>query len=367
MLSLHCAYLTSVAPSYLGSALEIMGRKINLSPEMKFKVYNEGVLPILNKCPPKPLNPAGEKEISEADESWKKCFGSSMTVDLGKVSSCIELRVSFAEKSCPAYSPCPITLHLRNNFTMPLHIGGVCLKLTAEPQKSGGPPLTTEPIVLKTLENSAMVLEPDKIFQIVLPFCPSPLPAEVKSLKVSSVWCTLLPSNEALPSAEGVVLLWQGPRKDVIEPIEQSPPPHTNFGLESHDKMKSISVINELTVISREPQIDIDVKYDSSGLVWEWLEVLVTISSKEKNTIKHPVLGLSLASQPGQQNLEQTTQISSSVAGCSALSGDTIVMSSVSDVTLPDIEPSSSISTTLYIKCLTATTRNFSLTVSVKK
>ncbi|KAK4294863.1 hypothetical protein Pmani_032542 [Petrolisthes manimaculis] len=348
-LALQCAYNTASLMEYCSVALEMMGKKLDVTQQHKLTVH-ANLTKILKGEPPEPesnntTTTTANRGVDEVREAWMSLLGSHMspiTVDMTTLVPCLEVRASFTQHRVHVDQRVNVMVKIRNSFVSTLYLSSVSVTTNIHSYNDK----------LIETDSEKLILPPNQTTDIHLSFLP--LVEDVgKKVKVTEVRAQLGGSD----SVVGVVLQWAGVGNEGVTAHTADTPAFLEFSVLCQDAYDTTVPIPETEILPRQPQLSIECEYDSTSLVWEWLPITVNITNTEESPIADISLNLGLDSS-SPSSLEHTTQVCTS----SGLQSDKLG-SQVCGFRCGDLRMAEKSSVTFYVKSLTASERTLHLKV----
>lgn len=344
VLGLKCAFNTAAITEYFALALEHMGKKMSTADEEKKRVHNN-LLRLLSGVAPEPEPGTSPEILTAATEAWSTLLGaqvSPITVDMTALVPCLEVRASFQKSQYHVDQEVSVLVKIRNTFGCTVFLSSLSVGISSMSHLDR----------LVEANPEKLVLPPGQVIEVPLHFVPH-VEDVGKKLKVIDVRIQL-----GAPGSTVVVWLhWSGSGNEGVTMHAASAPAFPEFSVLCRDEFDTAPPIAETDILPRQPLLTVEVNYDTTALVWEWLPVKVHLTNTEASMVSDITMNFGLHSS-SHSNLEHSTQVCSA----SGLQSDKLG-SQVTGFTCGNLSIGEATSLVFYVKSLTSSERTYTLKI----
>ncbi|XP_063193297.1 trafficking protein particle complex subunit 11 [Chroicocephalus ridibundus] len=360
--ALKCSYLMAQLKDYITYSLELLGRASNLKEDQKSRIEKNLIKVLMNESPdPEPDCDAAAVKASQ--KLWAdrvSLAGSNVfTIEVQDFIPFVQCKAKFLAPSFHVDVPVQFDVYLRADCPHPIRFSKLCISFNNQDynqycvveeayQKSD---------VLEQSSQGTMCLVPGKTRRFTFKFVAKTEDVG-KKIEITSV--DLILGSE---SGRCVILNWRGGGGDAAssqEALQAARSFRRRPKLPDNEvHWDSLTVQASTMIISRVPNISVQLRHEPPALTNEMYCLIVTVQSHEETVAKDVKLTAGL--KPGQDaNLTQKTQVT--LHGTDAC--DDSFPALLPDIPVGDLQPGEKLEKTIYIRCGTVGSRMFLVYVS---
>uniref|UniRef100_A0A8C5L7B6 Trafficking protein particle complex subunit 11 n=1 Tax=Jaculus jaculus TaxID=51337 RepID=A0A8C5L7B6_JACJA len=357
--ALKCSYLMAQLKDYITYSLELLGRGNNVLSRTLNKCLT---VPLQNESPD-PEPDCDVLAVKTAQKLWVdrvSLAGSNVfTIGVQDFVPFVQCKAKFHAPSFHVDVPVQFDVYLKADCPHPIRFSKLCVSFNnqeynqfcviEETSKASG--------VLENLTQGKMCLVPGKTRKLLFKFVAK---TEDVGKKIEITCVDLVLGSEM---GRCVVLSWQGGGGDAAssqEALQAARSFKRRPRLPDNElHWDSITVQASTMIISRVPNISVQLRHEPPALMNEMYCLVVTVQSHEKTQIRDVKLTAGL--KPGQDaNLTQKTHVT--LRGTEPC--DESYPALLTDIAVGDLKPGEQLEKTLYVRCGTVGSRMFLVYVS---
>ncbi|XP_042323158.1 trafficking protein particle complex subunit 11 isoform X2 [Sceloporus undulatus] len=360
--ALKCSYLMAQIKDYITYSLELLGRASTLKEDQKSRIEKNLIKILMNESPdPEPdCDPASVKAAQKLWADRVSLAGSNIfTIDVQDFVPFVQCKARFHAPSFHVDSPVQFDIYLKADCPHPIRFSKLCVSFNNQEynQYCVMEEVCERSDILESSMQETLCLIPGKTKKFTFKFVAKTEDVG-KKIEITSV--DLLLGSE---TGRCVILNWHGGGGDAASSQEALLAARSfkrRPKLPDNDThWDSLTVQASTMIISRVPNISVQLSHEPPALTNEMYCLIVTIQSHEKTIAKDVKLTAGL--KPGQDaNLTQKTHVT--------LNGTEMCDDSypalLPDIPVGDLEPGEKLEKTIYIHCGTVGTRMFLVYVS---
>uniref|UniRef100_A0A2D4J4X0 Trafficking protein particle complex subunit 11 n=1 Tax=Micrurus lemniscatus lemniscatus TaxID=129467 RepID=A0A2D4J4X0_MICLE len=360
--ALKCSYLMAQIKDYITYSLELLGRASTLKEDQKSRI-EKNLIKILMNENPDPESDCDAASVKAAQKLWAdrvSLAGNNIfTIEVQDFVPFVQCKTKFLAPSFHVDVPIQFDVYLKADCLHPLQFSKLCVNFSNQEYNQYCVMEENYPKfhILEPSTQGTLCLIPGKTKKFPFKFVAKTEDVG-KKIEITSV--DLILGSE---SGRCVILKWHGGGGDAAASREavlaarsfkrQSKLPDN----EVH--WNSLTIQASTMIISRMPNISVQLSHEPPALMNEMYCLTVTIESHEKTVAKDVKLTAGL--KPGQDaNLTQKTHVT--------LNGTEMCDDSypalLPDIPLGDLQPGEKLEKIVYIHCGTVGTRMFLVYVS---
>ena len=349
--SLKCAYLTAKIQEYVSNSMELIGKYAQCNQDAKVRIQMNLIRVMTNDVPePEPGLDQGCVEKAAALWAQIKNQATTFTVEMHGLLPFIETKACFVSETVTADSEMSVEVCLRVGCPFPVRLSKLMVMFNNAKYNAHCVLIDRRGITAASgqeVDSGDLYLKPQeaKVFK----FSFLPLSEDVgKQIEISSLalemgtedqCCAVLRWTGA--GGDHTTLMALGPSRPVIQPTPGGGPVDW-----------ALFVVNPLVkVLPRPAQVRVTPSHEPPCLLGEMYLIQVEVENREEGSI-HAVK-LSLGLQASEENQDQNTQISSSIAELEENKGSNLCL-----LEIGTMEKGETIKRDFFIKCLQAGNRS---------
>ncbi|KAF6085086.1 trafficking protein particle complex 11 [Phyllostomus discolor] len=360
--ALKCAYLMAQLKDYITYSLELLGRASTLKDDQKSRIEKNLINVLMNESPD-PEPDCDALAVKTAQKLWAdriSLAGSNVfTIGVQDFVPFVQCKAKFHAPSFHVDVPVQLDVYLRADCPHPVRFSRLCVGFNNQEynQLCVIQEASRASEVLENTTQGRMCLVPGKTRKFLFKFVAKTEDVG-KKIEITSV--DLVLGHE---TGRCVVLSWQGGGGDAAssqEALQAARSFRRRPRLpDSEVHWDSVVVQASTMIISRVPNVSVQLRHDPPALTNEMYCLAVTVRSQEKSPIRDVKLTAGL--KPGQDaNLTQKTQVT--LRGTELC--DESCPALLTDVPVGDLQPGEQLEKTLYVRCGTVGSRMFLVYVS---
>ncbi|XP_074887477.1 trafficking protein particle complex subunit 11 [Buteo buteo] len=360
--ALKCSYLMAQLKDYITYSLELLGRASTLKEDQKSRIEKNLIKVLMNESPdPEPdCDTAAVKASQKLWADRVSLAGSNVfTIEVQDFIPFVQCKAKFLAPSFHVDVPVQFDVYLRADCPHPIRFSKLCISFNNQDynqycvveeayQKSD---------ILEQSSQGTMCLVPGKTRKFTFKFVAKTEDVG-KKIEITSV--DLILGSE---SGRCVILNWRGGGGDAAssqEALQAARSFRRRPKLPDNEvHWDSLTIQASTMIISRVPNISVQLRHEPPALTNEMYCLIVTVQSHEDTVAKDVKLTAGL--KPGQDaNLTQKTQVT--LHGTDAC--DESFPALLPDIPVGDLQPGEKLEKPIYIRCGTVGARMFLVYVS---
>ncbi|XP_034257272.1 trafficking protein particle complex subunit 11 isoform X3 [Pantherophis guttatus] len=360
--ALKCSYLMAQIKDYITYSLELLGRASTLKEDQKSRIEKNLIKVLMNENPD-PESDCDAASVKAAQKLWAdrvSLAGNNIfTIEVQDFVPFVQCKAKFLAPSFHVDVPIQFDVYLKTDCLHPLQFSKLCVNFSNQEYNQYCVVEENYPKcdILEPSTQGTLCLIPGKTKKFTFKFVAKTEDVG-KKIEITSVDLILGSEN-----GRCVVLNWHGgggdaaaSREAVLAARSFKRRPKL---LDNEVHWDSLTIQASTMIISRVPNISVQLSHEPPALMNEMYCLTVTIESHEKTIAKDVKLTAGL--KPGQDaNLTQKTHVT--------LNGTEMCDDSypalLPDIPLGDLQPGEKLEKIIYIHCGTVGSRMFLVYVS---
>ncbi|XP_071412394.1 trafficking protein particle complex subunit 11 [Pithys albifrons albifrons] len=360
--ALKCSYLMAQLKDYITYSLELLGRASTLKEDQKSRIEKNLIKVLMNESPD-PEPDCDSAAVKASQKLWAdrvSLAGSNIfTIEVQDFIPFVQCKAKFLAPSFHVDVPAQFDVYLRADCPHPIRFSKLCISFNNQDynqycvveeayQKSD---------ILEQSSQGTMCLVPGKTRKFSFKFVAKTEDVG-KKIEITSV--DLILGSE---SGRCVILNWRGGGGDAAssqEALQAARSFKRRPKLpDSEVHWDSLTIQASTMIISRVPNISVQLRHEPPALTNEMYCLIVTVQSHEETVAKDVKLTAGL--KPGQDaNLTQKTHVT--LHGTDAC--DDSFPALLPDIPVGDLQPGEKMEKPIYIRCGTVGARMFLFYIS---